>query len=332
MQKRLEELMAMRAPNQSGVDTAAVIKALADNPSVAATPTTYAYGMNVGDAQKEAQLGSQAQQQRQAAITDARNAAIQQDQINYDMAMKAHAQYLAERNQLLNERVSAAEIAYKRAMQSRVAEDIETAKLNNQKLTLELEREKQLDSLNIDVPDPANPGKTKKMPIRAFMGAGGKNILSYLTGKTGNETATERLITRRAKIYTDRGMPSDDAFLLASSFPQNTFQQMSKAIDTDIKNRQSKLPGGKPNYGTSGKDASGNPIPKTEQEFRLELYDRYIDIYFPMLSDNGRALLKQWGPGAIEILSENQDSKTPQSTFSEDDISKIANALAERYQ
>lgn len=328
MANRIEELMSMRALNQSGVDSQAVIRALAANPQTVATPTTYAYGMNVQDAQREAQLGTQAQQERMKSIQDSRDAAMRQDAMRYDMAMKAHQQYMAERNQRVSEMVAASEMRYRQALMDKNQVEIENSRLANEKLQLDIEREKALDDLSLDVPDPANPGKTLKMPVRAFMGAGGKNILSYMTGKTGNETGTERTITNRAKIYASKGINEDDAYLLAASKPESTFQQISKAIDLKIKNSKNSLTG-KLDFGTKGTDASGKAIPKTEDDVRSELYGQYIDQYFPMLSQDTRNKLKEWGFGALGTL--NYDTP-PEDPLANIDIDALQQALIDAYR
>lgn len=329
MPTRVEELTAMRAPNQSGVDTSAVIKALAGNPDVVATPTIYAYGMNVGDAQKEAQLGAQQQQQRELSLRDARNAAMQQDQQRFDMAMKAHAQYMAERNLAVSERVAAAEIAYKNAKMQGIPAELEAQRLANEKLMLDIEREKQMDALTIDIPDPANPGQTRKMPVRAFIGAGGKNVLSYMTGANLNETATERTIRRKAEIYASKGIPQDDAYLLAASKPELTFQQISEAIDMAVKNSKPKY--GTANYGTKGTGPDGKPIPKTLDDYKADLYNQYVDTYFPMLSEDARAKLKVWGPGALGLL-DSPPSQGDEGMFSQESIDALTRSLIDAYK
>lgn len=331
MPTRVEELASMRAPNQSGVDTSAVLKALAGNPDVVETPTTYAYGMNVGDAQKEAQLGAQAQQQRQAAVQDTRNAAMQQDQQLFDMAMKANAQYMAERDQAVRERVAAAEIAYKNAQMQGIPMELEARRLANEKLMLDIEREKEMDALTIDIPDSANPGKSRKIPARVFMGAGGKNILSYLTGANLNETGSERTIRKKAEVYVTKGIPQDDAFLLAASKPEATFQQINKAIDLAVKNSANDLiPGGKPDFGTKGTDPDGKPIPKTEEEFRREKYSQYVDTYLPMLSEVTRTKLKEWGPGSLGLL--DSDSTSNEELLSPESLDALTRALIDAYK
>lgn len=329
MPTRVEELASMRAPNQSGVDTSAVLKALAGNPDVVETPTTYAYGMNVGDAQKEAQLGAQAQQQRQAAVQDTRNAAMQQDQQLFDMAMKANAQYMAERNLAVSERVAAAEIAYKNAKMQGIPAELEAQRLANEKLMLDIEREKQMDALTIDIPDPANPGQTRKMPVRAFMGAGGKNVLSYMTGANLNETATERNIRKKAEIYASKGIPQDDAYLLAASKPELTFQQISKSIDTAVKNSKPKY--GTANYGTKGTGPDGKPIPKTLDDYKADLYNQYVDTYFPMLSGDARAKLKAWGPGALGLL-DSPSSQGNDGVLFQESIDALTRSLIDAYK
>lgn len=329
MANRLEELMALRSPNTSGADTKAVLQALAANPNIIATPTTYAYGMNVEDAQREGQIGAQNQQRREASIQDARNAAIQQEQNQFDMAMKAHQLYLAERNQAVSEKVAAAELAYKNAMMQGIPAEIEARKLANEKLMLEIEREKQMDSLMVTIPDPANPGKTKQMPARAFMGAGGKNILSAITGNPANETGAERLIRTRTEIYVRRGIPPEDAFLLASANPNLTFHQISKAIAQDIRNSKDQL--GRPNFG-SKKLPDGTLVKRSLDDYRAELYSLYIDQYLPMLSSETREKLKMWGPGALGLLDSSIEPNSSQSGLSQESMDALIQGFTEAYQ
>lgn len=329
MPNRVEELASMRAPNQSGVDSSAVIRALAGNPEVVGTPTTYAYGMKVEDAQREAQLGAQNQARRESAIQDARNAAMEQDRQQFDMAMKAHAQYMAERNLAVSERVAAAEIALKNARMKGIPDEIRRVQLDNEKLMLDIEREKEMDALTFDVPSPGDPSKTVKVPARVLLSTGGRNVLNLLTGRSGNETGTERTIKNKAQIYTSKGINPEDAYLLAASKPETSFGQISKRLQDSEKARAPKILGQKPNYGTK-KDAQGKDVPLTLDEWRSNEYSRLVDAFFPMLSEDTRAKLKAWGPGALSQL-EGPNVPADQG-LSQESIDAITRALIEQYQ
>ena len=329
MPNRIEELASMRAPNQSGVDSSAVIRALAGNPEVVGTPTTYAYGMKVEDAQREAQLGAQNQARRENAIQDARNAAMEQDRQQFDMAMKAHAQYMAERNLALSERVANAEIALKNARMKGIPDEIRRVQLDNEKLMLDIEREKEMDSLSFDIPSPSDPSKTVKVPARVLLSTGGRNVLNLLTGRSGNETGTERTIKNKAQIYTSKGINPEDAYLLAASKPETSFGQISKRLQDAEKAKAPKMLGQKPNYGTK-KDAQGNSVPLTLDEWRTNEYSRLVDAFFPMLSEDTRTKLKTWGPGA---LSQLEGPNVPgDQGLSQESIDAITRSLIEQYQ
>lgn len=334
MEKRVEELASMRAPNMSGIDTKAVLQALAGNPQLAATPTTYAFGMNVEDAQREGQLGAQAQRQREASIQDARNTALQQDQQMFDIAMKAHSQYMAERNLAVQERVAAAEIAMKQARMAGIPAEIEARRLANEKLRGEIEFEKQMDDLKIPIRNPNNPEQVFQVPARVAMTTGGKHLMSYLSGNNPNETASERAIRQKAKIYTDKGLPPEDAYLMAATNLANNFPLVDKAVAAEVKNKNPKHLGMKPDYGTKGVDKNGKPIPKTLEDFRNEIWQSKIDTYFAPLSEAGRAWIKSQGPGAQGFLGQAQEEpfKSDVGTLSEQAMDALTRAIMEGYR
>lgn len=334
MEQRVAELAAMRAPNTSGVNTAAVLKALAGNPDLVRTPPTYAYGMNVEDAQREGQLGAQNQQQREASLRDTRNTAIAQDQQSFDIAMKAHAQYMAERNQAVQERVAAAEIALKQARMAGIPAEIEARKLANAKLLHEIEYEKQLDDLKITLPDAANPGQTIQLPARVVMSTGGKNLAQFLSGVNPNETASERAAREKTRIYIERGLSPNGAYLMGNTnLGQTTFSLMNKAAEAQLKNEEPKY--GQPSYGTKGTDKDGKPIPKTREDRKLEILNGMVDSYFPMLPTEDREVIKSWGFGAAGMFQSNTPpaaSTEEQPLLTPEELSTITRALGEAYK
>lgn len=329
MPNRIEELASMRAPNQSGVDASAVIKALAGNPDTVATPTTYAYGMNVEDAQREGQLGAQNQARREDALQDARNAAMQQDQQRFDMAMKAHAQYMAERNLAVSERVAAAEIALKNARMRGIPDEIRRVQLDNEKLMLDIEREKYLDGLNIDIPDPLDSTKVKSVPARVIMSSGGRNLLYALNGRVPGESQSSREFKTLTQNYLKQGFTPEGAASLATTDTSRVFHQIITEIDDEVKQRTPKQLGLKANYG-SRKDASGKDVPITLDEFKKQLYNDKLRYYFgSRLSPEDLERLGQlsFGEGFTRAAQYNESSGVSQES-----IDAITRALIEQYQ
>lgn len=338
MANRIEELASMRVPNQSGVDTSAVLRALAGNPEAASVPTTYAYGMNVQDAQREAQLGFQQGQQRESSIRDARNAAMQQDAQQFDMAMKAHNQFLEERNLAIRERVAAAEIAAKRAVLSGIPLEMERTRLQNETLQREIERERLMDSITIDVPDPANPGKTRAMPARIFSGQGGKALLGYLTGTNPNETATERQARRTTDIFKRQGF-SDDGAALMATYGSKLYAQLQKELNRMFeRTKTTDLVGNEVrNY---GKNPDGSS--RTEKQFLQDNFGVLVDGMFGFLSQGDRNIIKANGPYGMTFFRDDEETSptsegsqgqpSQNSLLSPEDMQMLQQALIEAYQ
>lgn len=297
MDKRLAEIMQMRAPNQSGVDMQAVARALGGNPALVATPTTYAFGMNVADAQREASLGQSAQEQRARQLQDMRDAAMKQDKQLFDTAIQANQLYIQERNLALQEKVNQAEIEYKRALTSKSQAEIDRLALENDKLENDMIRELELDHLTVTGKD----GKT--YPLRPFLKSGSKVALEYITGNQMGSTPTDRRTAQLAQIYAKRGVNPDDAILLATSNMPQVYARIAKAVDMQKKAKKPEF-GGTPNWGSKkGFDATGKEItiPVTESEWELEEFARQVDKNLGFLDQETRNLLKQWGPAAGAI-------------------------------
>ena len=326
MDKRLAEIMQMRAPNQSGVDMQAVARALGGNPALVATPTTYAFGMNVADAQKEAGLGQNAQEQRARQMQDMRDAAMKQDKQLFETAMQANQIYMQERNLALHEKVTQAEIEYKKALTSKNQAEIERLALENDKLENDMIRELELDHLTITGKD----GKT--YPLRPFLKSGSNTALEYITGNQAGGTPTDRRTAQIAQIYAKRGVNPDDAILLATSNMPQVYARIAKAVDMQKKAKKPEF-GGTPNWGSKkGVDATGKEItiPVTESEWELEEFARQIDKNLGFLDQETRNLLKQWGPAAGAIGA--GASQQTQDPFANIDIDALARALVPSLQ
>ena len=331
MPNRIEELASMRAPNQSGVDASAVIKALAGNPDTVATPTTYAYGMNVEDAQREGQLGAQNQARREDALQDARNAAIQQDQQRFDMAMKAHAQYMAERNLAVSERVAAAEIALKNARMKGIPDEIRRVQLENQKLLGDIEREKRIDDLYYDIPSPTDPTKTTRVPARVLMTTGGRYLMAALQGNIPGESNSARETRIMAQGYMSQGFSPEDSMQLATTNTAAVIRDTLNAIDDEIKQKKPRNSWEQPNYGTK-KDANGKDVPITTDEYRQS---RYADLIRGSLggrlSPEGLQKFIDLGYSAGSQRASQQESSTT-GGLSQESLDALAQRFIDLYQ
>ena len=322
MDKRLAEIMQMRAPNQSGVDMQAVARALGGNPALVATPTTYAFGMNVADAQREAGLGQNAQEQRARQMQDMRDAAMKQDKQLFETAMQANQIYMQERNLALQEKVTQAEIEYKKAFTSKNQAEIERLALENDKLENDMIRELEIDRLSFTGPD------GQKIPLRVLMGAGNKYLTEILTGQRVGTTAQERLAEKKAAVYVQWGINPTDAFLLANTKLANTYANISKAMDANRQKIMKTEFGGPPNWGTrKGVDSTGKEItiPLTAAEWDAEEFARQMDHYFAYLQPETRAILKKKGPGLGDLG--NTPSGQSQDQLANIDIEALARAL-----
>lgn len=185
----LKELMALRAPNTSGVDTKAVIQAMGANPQSVATVPTYAFGMNVADAQREAQAGAQAQSERMRSMESARDAAMRQDAQLFDMAMQAHSRYVAERNLALAQEAARREAEMHKVMLSKNEAERDMARKELELLELKATRAKKQDEFLIPVPDPTNPGKWREIPA---------SVLEYW--KPGSTVELLKELAKQGKI------------------------------------------------------------------------------------------------------------------------------------
>lgn len=335
MPNRVEELASMRAPNQSGVDSSAVIRALAGNPEVVGTPTTYAYGMKVEDAQKEAQLGAQNQARRESAIQDARNAAMEQDRQQFDMAMKAHAQYMAERNLALSERVANAEIALKNARMRGIPDEIRRVQLENQKLLGDIEREKRIDDLYYDIPSPTDPTKTTRVPARVLMTTGGRYLMAALQGNIPGESNSAKENRIMAQGYMRQGFSPEDSMQLALTDTTAVIRNALNTIDDEIKRMKPRNSWENADYGTK-EDDYGNEVPITADEYKQSRYAQLIrGSLGGRISPEGLQKFIDLGYGAGLSRAKQQESSTSTSTIgglSQESIDAITRALIEQYQ
>lgn len=322
MNKRLEELAQMRAPNNSGVDARAVIQALGDTPNSLTVPPAYAFGMKVVDAQREGALVDDAQMRRYQQAENARDAAMKQDKQLFDIAVQANQMYMQERDQAIRQRVADAEASYKKALTDKNAKELERLELENAALADSIEREKNLDALTIEGPD----GKT--YPLRFFLKYGGNKAWEFLTGRrNGVESPIERQTRQRADVYVKWGVNPDDAVLLGAANVPQTFGQIAKAVATQKKYKKPEF-GGVPDWGSKqGYDENGREttIPLTESEWEAEELGRQIDNYFAFLEPQTRAILKQRA-AAISALGGGESSQT-QDPFANIDMLQLFNSL-----
>lgn len=258
----LKELMALRAPNTSGVDTKAVIQAMGANPQSVTTVPTYAFGMNVGDAQKEAQSGAQAQSERMRSMESARDAAMRQDAQLFDMAMQAHSRYVAERNIALAQEADRREAEMHKVMLSKNEAERDKAKKELELLELKVTRAKEQESYTIPVPDPRNPGKFIDMNMSALEavspGATAKLLTKY--GEQNKLTDTQKKLLTQINGFIAEGFSPETATGLANKDPTSLIKWATERAIEDVKRITSaKGPAGlpvEPDWGEAGSESA----------------------------------------------------------------------------
>lgn len=333
MPDRVTQLAQMRAPNQSGVDAGAVVRALAENPQLLQTPTTYAYGMTVEDAQKEGQLGSARQQQQHAMYGDSRNAALQQDQQLFDQAMKAHDAYMRERNLAVSEASLALEREYKRAMMSRIPAETKRLEAEASKLESDIARMKLLDETKVKMK--GHDGVEREIPLSMLYGTGNRYVLDFLSGgKVGGPTfrapsSAQQKMDQNTSFYISRGFSPEDAQYLANNNGASLISSLGKAFTKQKDDTRKATKYGDTNWGVT-KDASGKETPRTEAQYDADTWADIVNRTFPQLSPNGRSIMLKWGPYAGEqmgLLGEGLTSSTSQPEITSQDMQQILNLL-----
>lgn len=302
----VEELMALRAPNTSGVDTKAYLQGISRG--VGNTPTTYAYGLRPEEVQKEAAATAQMQAQRMQNLTDATQLAMAQDKQLYDRAMQAYNVSLAERNQKFQQEVARAELGLRQAASAREAERF---KLDAQILQNKIDGMKALDGIQVKIPN-LNAGRIKRGPDgNPMLGPDGRAIVeeadNYLPATAAiaagidlskvlgvSNSPQERMAAQKAKSYQAMGIPTDDANLMALFPLDRMLESVNKNVSADLK--AAKDVSGTGSYGeieTGEVDKRGRPIKraKTQEEYANERRQYYLDTQFSMLSKEARDIL-----------------------------------------
>ena len=299
----LKELMALRAPNTSGVDTKAVIQAMGANPQSVATVPTYAFGMNVGDAQKEAQSGAQAQSERMRSMESARDAAMRQDAQLFDMAMQAHSRYVAERNLALAQEADKREAEMHKVMLSKNEAERDKAKKELELLELKATRAKKQDEFLIPVPDPTNPGKWREIPVSVLEVSKPGGTVEFLKEYAKQGKMPEALKKQEAAIngFISEGFAAPTAVKLVNNDVLKVLEKATEWANDDVKRV------------TGVKDPLGQPVKPdwgdagSETAYRTQKIMEYAKPLLGLDDD-------EWKLFAKRRFGVDLDAKKPQAT------------------
>jgi len=115
-------------------------------------PTTYAFGMQIGDAQKEGALSGQAAMQAYKIGADVRDADLRERQFAYQQFLQAEQLENERRRIRLSERVAGLEAAYKQAQMQRLPFEMQKAQAEAALLAQKVEDFRKLSEMRIYVP------------------------------------------------------------------------------------------------------------------------------------------------------------------------------------
>lgn len=257
-QNRLAELMALTAPNTSGVDARAVIPALAASGLTPAT--TYSYGMGVNEVAKESQLGMQHLDAMRNTVDTAANRALSQDAQLKEQAARAHSMLMSEKSHALQQQVHADNMRmaernfqfnldkfeYQKlvegerlAMDKKARElEMEATKYAAQKSQLELTLlQDRVDTWgklkNMTIPVTLSDGSTKNMSV-GVLTAMGVNLKDVLPSSKDPEM--QAYAANRQK-YLKMGISPNSATYLAHMDLPKILTDIDKNLTTDINNK-----------------------------------------------------------------------------------------------
>lgn len=347
----VQELMALRAPDNSGVDPKALIQSLSAAAGQVGTPQTYAYGMRPDEVARETTATAQMQQQRYAQVMEAAKMAMDRDTQLFSNAMKAHDAYMQERNTALRSASLDLERRALEAKEKMLPHQLEAAKREAEMLGLKAEAMRNLDSLEIDVPNPdagkpvlgpdGNPltdtagqpvlqGATRRIPALTgqVMGLDVNTLMGLKPRKTTQETKVEQAVG----IYKNMGFDDQDAFMLSQFNMGKVGEALNKNVEAALKNAQDPL--NLEGYGQvqDGVDSKGKPKMRmrTPQEFSQSVLKRQIESMFSMISPAGQDRLLQSLSTltALEPTAPTSSSTDPTSSVNMDEfIQSLLTAL-----
>lgn len=341
----VQELMALRAPDSSGVDPKALVQALSAA-GQAGTPQTYAYGMRPDEVARETTATAQMQQQRYAQVMEAAKMAMDRDTQLFSNAMKAHDAYIQERNTALRSASLDLERRALEAKEKMLPHQLEAAKREAEMLGLKAEAMKNLDSLEVDIPNPdagkpavgpdGNPlldeagqpvlqGATRRIP--ALTGQVMGLDVNTLMGLKPKKTAQEQKFEQALNMYKQMGFDEQDSFMLSQFNMGKVGEALNKNVETALKNAQDPL--NLEGYGQvqEGVDKKGRPImrQRTPEEFGQDVLRRQISSMFSMISKPGQDRLLQSlsSLSALTPLGTSSDSSVGSSDLSIDPTSSV---------
>lgn len=330
-QNRLAELMALTAPNISGVDARAVIPALAASGLTPAT--TYSYGMGVNEVAKESQLGMQHLDAMRNTVDTAANRALSQDAQLKEQAARAHSMLMSEKSHALQQQVHADNVRmaernyqlnldkfeYQKliegerfAMDKKAKElEIEAAKYEKEKsqLNLQLLRDRVgawQKFKDAEVPVTLSDGSTQKMRIGTLsaMGVDLKDVLA-----SSKDPKMQAYAANRQK-YLAMGVSPNSATYLAGMDLPKILTDLDKNIITDINNKAKNVMTDNA-FGTYETMENGKKVVKahTAESYRTARMSQILTSLFADLPQADRDIMIQRLTSQIGPQPSDQDRK-----------------------
>lgn len=125
-------------------------------------PTTYAFGMQIGDAQKEGALSGQAAMQAYKIGADTRDANLRERQFAYQQFLQAEQLENERRRIRLSERVAGLEAAYKQAQMQRLPFEMQKVQAEASLLAQKVEDYQRMANTKVRI-----PGFDEPVPLTA---------------------------------------------------------------------------------------------------------------------------------------------------------------------
>lgn len=310
---RFEELMALTAPNTSGVDARAVIPALAQTGLQHAT--TYAYGMGVQDAQREGQLGMQNLQNLRDTVSDAANRAMTQDMQLKEQAAQAHRMLMSEKDLAFRQQAHADSMAmaqknfqlnmdkfqYQKTVEGqRMAMEQKANELKMEADQLDVEKNRLEIGLLKDRADAFNAIKDVKLPVQLADGSTKDMSVMQMTAigmdvnkALGNSTDPKiKSYNANRNNYISMGISPNSATLLAGMNINKTVMELEKNITADINAKSKNLMADSP-FGQYEITENGQTVLKehTAESYRTLRMEQGLRMLFADLPEADREIM-----------------------------------------
>lgn len=328
--KRLEELMALTAPNTSGVDARAVIPALAQSGLKHAT--TYAYGMGVQDAQREGQLGMQNLQNLRDTISNAANRAMTQDMQLKEQAAQAHRMLMSEKDLAFRQQAHAdsMDIArknlqlnldkfqYQKTVEDqRLAMESKANELKNKAAQLDMEKGQVELGLLKDRADAFNTIKDMKLPVQLADGSTQDMSVMQMSAigmdvnKALGSSVDPKIKSYNANRnkYLSMGISPNSATLLAGMDIPKAVMTLNKNITADINSKSKNLMADSP-FGQYEVTENGQKVLKehTAESYKAAQMNMGLRLLFADLPEADREIMVKQMLSEISPKSSEADA------------------------